>query len=98
MSVLSYRVERAYCNDTIKDGPFAVAWLRIAGETRGEASSGPDSRRDVILNEVWGGDSDVFPRTVDTHIVHLRQKIEPDPENPRYVHNERGFGYRFEAV
>lgn len=26
---------------------------------------------------------------------HLRQKVEKDPENPRYIHNERGFGYRF---
>ena len=55
-SVLSYRVERAYCSDTIKDGPFAVAWLRIAGETHGEASAGPDSRRDVILNPRDPGD------------------------------------------
>jgi len=55
-SVLSYRVERAYCNDTIKDGRFAVAWLRIAGETRGEASAGPDSRRDVILDPRAAGD------------------------------------------
>jgi len=56
VSALSYRVERAYCSDTIKDGPFAVAWLRIAGETRGATSAGPDSRRDVVLNPRDPGD------------------------------------------
>ena len=43
------------------------------------ARNGEVIRRDAILNEVWGDDSDVFLRTVDTHIVHLRQKLEPEP-------------------
>jgi DNA-binding response OmpR family regulator len=68
------------------------ALLRLLIERRGEAL-----RRDVILNEVWGGDSDVFPRTVDTHIVHLRQKIEDDPANPKFVVNIRAVGYKFVA-
>ncbi len=54
-------------------------------------------RRDVILNEVWGDDSDVFPRTVDTHIVHLRQKLEEEPADPRHIVNVRGVGYKFVA-
>jgi DNA-binding response OmpR family regulator len=52
-------------------------------------------RRDVILNEVWGDDTDVFPRTVDAHIVHLRQKIEDDPADPKFILNVRGVGYKF---
>ena len=66
--------------------------LRLLIDRRGEAL-----RRDVILNEVWGGDSDVFPRTVDTHIVHLRQKIEDDPANPKFFVNIRAVGYKFVA-
>ena len=47
------------------------ALLRLLIARKGEVV-----RRDAILNEVWGDDSDVFLRTVDTHIVHLRQKLE----------------------
>ncbi len=54
-------------------------------------------RRDTILNEVWGDEWDVFPRTIDTHVVHLRQKLEDDPAEPKYVVNVRGVGYKFVA-
>ncbi len=54
-------------------------------------------RRDVILDEVWGDDSDVFPRTVDTHVVHLRQKLEAEPADPKHIVNVRGVGYKFVA-
>jgi DNA-binding response OmpR family regulator len=61
--------------------------------------SHPDEvlRRDSILNEVWGDDWDVFPRTVDTHIAHLRKKLEDDPADPKYIINVRGVGYKFVA-
>lgn len=51
--------------------------------------------RDTILDEVWGDEVNVFPRTVDTHIAHLRKKIEDDPANPRCILGVRGIGYRF---
>ena len=51
--------------------------------------------RDTILEEVWGEDWDVFPRTIDTHIAHLRKKLEDDPADPRHILNVRGVGYRF---
>jgi DNA-binding response OmpR family regulator len=68
------------------------ALLRLFIHRKGEVL-----RRDVILNEVWGGVSDVFPRTVDTHIVHLRQKIEDNPANPKFFVNIRAVGYKFVA-
>jgi len=51
--------------------------------------------RDVLLNSVWG--YDVFPntRTVDAHVVRLRQKLEPDAETPRHFVTMHGVGYRF---
>jgi DNA-binding response OmpR family regulator len=61
------------------------------------AHAGEVLRRDVILNEVWGGDSDVFPRTVDTHIAHLRQKLEDKPAHPKHIVNVRAVGYKFMA-
>lgn len=50
-----------------------------------------------LVREVWGPQYAGEVGHVRRYIWHLRQKIEPDPENPRYVHNERGFGYRFQA-
>jgi DNA-binding response OmpR family regulator len=51
--------------------------------------------RDVILNSVWGYESFPNTRTVDAHVVHLRQKLEPDAESPRYFVTLHGVGYRF---
>lgn len=51
--------------------------------------------RNDILDAVWGKDVYVYDRTVDTHIGHLRKKIEDDPNNPRYILSVRGVGYRF---
>ena len=36
------------------------------------------------------------PRTVDVHVRRLREQIEEQPDNPRYLTTVRGFGYRFE--
>jgi DNA-binding response OmpR family regulator len=51
--------------------------------------------RDRLLSEVWGYDNYPTTRTVDAHIVRLRQKIEPRPEEPRYVLTVHGLGYKF---
>src|SRR5947209_6636745 len=51
--------------------------------------------RDVILNSVWGYESFPNTRTVDAHVVRLRQKLEPEPEIPRHFLTMHGVGYRF---
>ncbi|MGA7315524.1 MAG: response regulator transcription factor [Silvibacterium sp.] len=51
--------------------------------------------RDRLLEEVWGYDNYPTTRTVDTHLVRLRQKLEPDPEQPQYFLTVHGTGYRF---
>jgi len=51
--------------------------------------------RDVILNSVWGYNSFPHTRTVDAHIVKLRQKFEADPAAPRHFLTVHGIGYRF---
>ena len=51
--------------------------------------------RNEILDGVWGDDVYVFDRTVDTHIGHLRKKMEDNPDNPKYILSVRGVGYRF---
>jgi DNA-binding response OmpR family regulator len=51
--------------------------------------------RDVLLNSVWGYESFPNTRTVDAHVVRLRQKLEPDAETPRHFVTMHGVGYRF---
>jgi two-component system KDP operon response regulator KdpE len=49
----------------------------------------------ALLRKVWGGIADV--QNLRVHVRQLRQKIEPDPEQPRYILTETGVGYRLRA-
>ncbi|MBM7867547.1 response regulator [Heliobacterium gestii] len=51
--------------------------------------------REFLLERIWGYDFFGDSRTVDVHIRHLRQKVEKDPGNPRYIETVRGVGYKF---
>ena len=51
--------------------------------------------RDQLLDAVWGYEHYPSTRTVDTHIVHLRQKLEKNPEEPRFILTIHGTGYKF---
>jgi two-component system KDP operon response regulator KdpE len=50
---------------------------------------------EIILSKVWGYEYQDESQYVRLYITYLRQKIEPDPGNPRYILTERGIGYRF---
>jgi two-component system alkaline phosphatase synthesis response regulator PhoP len=63
--------------------------LRCLTERRGEVIT-----RDEILDKVWGYSAFPTTRTIDNFIVRLRRVLEPDPQNPRYIHTIRGSGYR----
>lgn len=52
--------------------------------------------RDHLLDAVWGDARFVTPRSVDVYVRRIREKIEADPEIPRYLKTMRGAGYRFE--
>ena len=66
--------------------------LRYLVERRGTTIS-----RDELLRNVWGYRATGQTRTVDVHVSWLRQKLEDDPKNPRYIVTVPGFGYRLEA-
>jgi two-component system alkaline phosphatase synthesis response regulator PhoP len=51
--------------------------------------------RDDLLNAVWGYDAMPITRTVDVHVGQLRQKLEPNPRQPRYLLTVHGLGYKF---
>ena len=53
--------------------------------------------RSALIEEIWGYNGEIgSDRTVDVHIRHLRQKIEQDPANPRWILTVRGVGYKFQ--
>jgi two-component system alkaline phosphatase synthesis response regulator PhoP len=51
--------------------------------------------REELLREVWGYGDPPSTRTVDVHVAWLRQKLEPDLENPQFILTVIGFGYKF---
>jgi DNA-binding response OmpR family regulator len=51
--------------------------------------------REMLLQALWGGSEYREPRTIDVHVRHLREKLEPDPRAPEFILTVRGVGYRF---
>jgi DNA-binding response OmpR family regulator len=70
--------------------PKEFALLKVLMLNKGRAMS-----REQLLELVWGGKEFIDPHTVDVHVHWLREKIEPDPKNPRRIVTVRGVGYRF---
>lgn len=59
--------------------------------------SGKVLSRNAILAQVWGPERVGEPDLVKQYIYRLRQKIEPDPNSPQFIHSVRGEGYYFDA-
>jgi phosphate regulon transcriptional regulator PhoB len=53
--------------------------------------------REQLLDSVWGPNHAVTPRTIDVHVRRLREKIEEQADEPKYIQAVRGIGYRFSA-
>jgi DNA-binding response OmpR family regulator len=51
--------------------------------------------RDELLDKVWGYENYPCTRTVDNHMLRLRQKLESDPSHPSYLLTVHGLGYKF---
>ncbi|QGP92063.1 Alkaline phosphatase synthesis transcriptional regulatory protein PhoP [Neomoorella glycerini] len=64
--------------------------LQLLAENRGRVFS-----REALLERLWEGEYYGDTRTIDVHIRHLREKIEENPSNPRYILTVRGVGYKF---
>jgi DNA-binding response OmpR family regulator len=60
------------------------------------SSPGQVFNRDRLLDAVWGQGRSVMERTVDAYIVRLRNKLEAEPDNPRFIQSLRGVGYSFQ--
>lgn len=66
--------------------------LRVFIERRGRVLS-----RGQLIEAAWEPATHVSDRVVDTHVLHLRQKIEREPGRPEFLHGVRGIGYRFDG-
>jgi DNA-binding response OmpR family regulator len=53
--------------------------------------------RQQIIDAAWGPDTAITDRVVDTHVLNLRKKVEPDPARPQFLASVRGMGYRFDG-
>ena len=84
------RYEATVDGQAVHLSPKAFGVLRLLWESKGRALT-----RTQILEQVWG--YEVYPttRTVDNHIAELRNRLEADPAQPRYVLTVHGVGYRF---
>ncbi len=82
--------------EVVRDGEVMVfsakefQLLRYLIDHRGETLS-----REILLQEVWDYVSTPYTRTVDVHVAWLRQKLEDDPKQPRWILTVHGMGYKF---
>jgi DNA-binding response OmpR family regulator len=66
--------------------------LRYLIEHRGATLS-----REELLKQVWGYSAEMYTRTVDVHVASLRQKLEEDPKQPKFILTVQGLGYKFKG-
>lgn len=88
INLLSMEVARA--NRLVKLTAMEFKVLRFFLFNRNRVIS-----RDELLNEVWGYENYPCTRTVDNHVLKLRQKLERDPSQPVHFRTAHGMGYRF---
>jgi DNA-binding response OmpR family regulator len=86
------RFELRRAGSVVRVTPTELRLLSVFVRNRGRALT-----RQQITDEVWGEGTAITPRVVDTHVANLRQKVEPDPAEPRYIVGVRGVGYRFDG-
>lgn len=72
--------------------PLEFKLLELFVRNRGRILS-----RQQLVDGAWGPNTIVSDRVVDNHIGNLRKKVEPDPDEPRYLRNLRGLGYRLDG-
>jgi two-component system alkaline phosphatase synthesis response regulator PhoP len=85
------RAEIRRAGETMSLTPLEFRLLQTFTRSRGRILS-----RQQLITEAWGPNTFVTDRVVDNHIGSLRKKLEPDADEPRYLVNVRGIGYRLE--
>ena len=84
------KMELTRSGESIALTPQEFKALKFFAQNAGRVVS-----RDELLNEVWGYQNYPSTRTVDNHVLHLRQKLEQDPARPVHFRTVHGVGYKF---
>ncbi len=84
------RTEVSRQGETVSLSAMEFQLLRYFIEHRGETLS-----RERLLQDVWAYSKTPYTRTVDVHVVWLRQKLEDDPKQPHWIVTVHGMGYKF---
>jgi DNA-binding response OmpR family regulator len=77
--------------EPVELSPMEFDFLSFLIESGGDIVS-----RDTLMRQVWRYSFGVTSRTVDQHVARLRNKLEPDPAQPRHLITVRKAGYRFQ--
>ncbi|MGH2992383.1 MAG: response regulator [Solirubrobacterales bacterium] len=80
---------------TVDDRSVRLTYVEFEVLAALATSPGRVHTREMLLEQIWGDSGYRDPRTIDVHIRHLREKLEPDPKHPEYLFTVRGVGYRF---
>jgi two-component system, OmpR family, response regulator RegX3 len=94
LSVGPIALDRAQREVTVGDAPVKLTFSEFELLDALMAEPGRLLNRQELLRAIWGDSAYRDPRAIDVHIRHLREKLEPEPEKPRYILTVRGAGYR----
>lgn len=105
------RTQKAPATAVLRFGEYEVDFVRMTAQREGHSARLTANEfkllryfadhaervlsREELLNEVWGYNCAPTTRTVDNQILKLRQKLEPDATEPRYIRTVHGAGYKF---
>jgi DNA-binding response OmpR family regulator len=89
------RIDPARRTVELQGQPVSLTYVEFELLRTLAANPGRVYTRQKLLEELWGDSAYREPRTIDVHIRHLREKLEPDPREPQFIFTVRGVGYRF---
>jgi DNA-binding response OmpR family regulator len=94
VAVGSIKLDRAQREVTMEGKPVRLTFSEFELLDALMTDPGRLLNRQELLRAIWGDSAYRDPRAIDVHIRHLREKLEPEPEKPRYILTVRGAGYR----
>ena len=97
LTVGPLRLDRAQREVTMEGEPVRLTFSEFELLDALMTDPGRLLNRQELLRAIWGDSAYRDPRAIDVHIRHLREKLEPEPEKPRYILTVRGAGYRLRS-
>jgi two-component system, OmpR family, response regulator len=95
ITVDGLRIDLAKRSVEVRGKPVQLTYVEFELLRTLAANPGRVYSRKMLLEALWGASDYREPRTIDVHVRHLREKLEPDPAEPEYLLTVRGVGYRF---